>query len=373
MLVLLLAGGLSSAVGSVVAPVFPDVIEQFNVDPRWAGLLVSTHTLTMALASPLLGIWANRVGSLRILVPSLVAYALVGAAGALSQGFISMLLTRALVGVASGGIAAGSIGLLSQLYTGEARSRIMGYATSALATATIIFSLLGGWIGLYDWRYTFGLYGLSLPVALAALWTLPRRGQKSADLPQTQGLAKRVRQPDIYPLFLALAAVSAIFYVVVVYAPLYLKAAIGASSLFNGIVLAARSLGAALISALGASRLAKTVGVNGAIAIGFLCMALSLVAIPNLVHEPLILLSALLFGIGFGLVMPNFYSALADRSPEAQRAGIVAIGTGAASLGQFLSPLLFGPVWKAAGGGVFYGAAGLAILVGILNWLKQRR
>ncbi len=373
MLVLLLAGCLSSATGSMVAPVFPEIIEQLQIDPGWAGLLVSTHTLTTALASPALGLMANRLGVLPILLPSLVAYAVFGAAGAIAPGFSTLLLCRALVGVASGGIAAGSIGLLSNMYSGEARSRVMGYATSALASATVIFPILGGWLGLYHWRWAFGLYGLGLPAAIAAVALLTRnqRQGQAVDLKQAEGIRQVLRQRKIWLLFMSLAAVSAVFYVVVVYAPLYLKAAIGASSLLNGIVLAARSIGAAVLSAVGANRLAKLIGLSATIAVGFLCMALSLAAIPNLINPSLILLTALLFGVGFGLVMPNFYSGLASLSPDSQRSGVLALGTGFASLGQFVSPLVFGPVWKFAGESVFYAAAGVAVIIGILSW--QRR
>ncbi|NJN03540.1 MAG: MFS transporter [Leptolyngbyaceae cyanobacterium RM1_1_2] len=374
MLVLLLAGCLSSATGSIVAPVFPEIIEQLQIDPGWAGLLVSAHTLTTALASPALGILANRLGILPILMSSLVAYAVFGAAGAIAANFWTMLLCRGLVGAASGGIAAGSIGLLSNMYTGEARSRVMGYATSALASATVIFPILGGWLGLYHWRWAFGLYGLGLPVAIAAVLLLPRQAQsssKAVDLSQAQGIRQVLKDRRIWLMFASLAAVSAIFYVVVVYAPLYLKAAIGASSLLNGIVLAARAIGAAVLSAVGANRLAKAIGLSSTIAVGFLGMALSLAAIPNLVSPPLILLTALLFGLGFGLVMPNFYSGLAHLSPDGQRSGVLALGTGFASLGQFVSPLVFGPVWKSAGSGVFYAAAAIAVIIGILSW--QRR
>jgi len=41
-------------------------------------------------------------------------------------------------------------------------------------------------------------------------------------------------------------------YAVVIYAPLYLKATIGAGAILNGIVLASRAVGAAGISAFGA-------------------------------------------------------------------------------------------------------------------------
>ena len=107
----------------------------------------------------------------------------------------------------------------------------MGYATSALATASIIFPLLGGWVGSFHWRFAFCLYGLGLPVALAALLILreehPQR-TVTLDLSQTQKLRRHLRRADILTSFLALGLSSAIFFVVVVYAPLHFKAAIGA-------------------------------------------------------------------------------------------------------------------------------------------------
>ena len=376
LLILLAAGSLNAVTGNIVSPVFPEVVEQFQIDPRWAGLLVSMHTLTIALFSPLLGILADRAGKLKVLTPSLILYAVFGASGALMQGFVPLLATRALVGAASGGIAAASIGLVSSMYEGEARSRIMGYATSALATASIIFPLLGGWVGSFHWRFAFCLYGLGLPVALAAILILREEHPQRTvmiDLSQTQQLSKRLRQPDILTFFLALGLASAIFFVVVVYAPLYFKAAIGAGPVVNGAILASRAVGAALISALGASRLARWLGVTPSITLGFMLMALTLVTIPFLDQVQWIFLTAFLFGIGFGIVMPNLYISLSERSSPDQRTGILAIGTGAASIGQFVSPILLGPIWKNAGVAVFYVAAGVAIAIGVLALLAQKK
>lgn len=375
LLILMAAGCLSSITGGLVAPVFPEIVEQLQIDPRWAGTLVSMHTLTTALSSPVLGILADRIGPLRILIPSLICYALFGSAGAFMQSFDSLLLSRALVGVASGGIAAASIGLLGGMYEGEERSRIMGYATSALATAGIIFPLLGGWVGATDWRLTFSFYALALPVAISALLFLrSEQSKKSAtvNLTQTQKLSQTLKQPRVLLLLLGLALSSAVFYVVIVYAPLHFKASIGADTLLNGAILASRAIGAAIISALGASRLAKKFGVYQAIAVGFGLMGLTLIVIPYLTQAQLVLLTALLFGAGFGIVMPNLYDALSQLSPLEQRSGILAIGTGISSLGQFLSPVFLGPVWKSSGEVVFYVAAAVAITTAFLSLLQGK-
>jgi MFS transporter, ACDE family, multidrug resistance protein len=50
----------------------------------------------------------------------------------------------------------------------------------------------------------------------------------------------------------------------------------------------------------------------------------------------------------------------------------LAIGTGISSLGQFVSPLLFGPIWKSANEGIFTVAAALALMIGILLLCRER-
>lgn len=373
LLVLMSAGALTSVVGGMVAPVFPEVVEQLDVDPQWAGVMVGMHTLTLALASPICGILADRVGKLNVLIPSLLSYTVFGLMGAFAQSFEFMLLSRALVGAAAGGIAAGGIGFLATMFDGDARSRAMGYATSALASSSIVFPLLGGWLGSYNWRYAFGLYFVAIPIMLLALVVLREPAAKSSsgsavDLSQKDELLRVLAKPGVLLAFSALALASAIFYIVIVYAPLYYKQSIDASTLLNGAILASRAIGASVISAVGASRIAKRLGVNAAIMVGFLGMAIALITVPYL-HQPgTILLAALGFGLGFGVVMPNLYTVLADLAPEHQRSGVLAIGTGASSLGQFLSPLLLGPVWKYSGIAVFFVGAGVAIAVGLLSF-----
>jgi MFS family permease len=180
LLVLLLAGSLTSMVGGVVAPILPEMVQQLHLDPGLAANLVSIHCLTIALFSPLLGILADRVGRLQVLVPSLILYAVFGTAGAFMQTLEPLLVTRGLLGAASGGIAAASLGLLGNMYEGEERSQALGYATSTLTITGIAFPLLGGWVGSIHWQFAFCLYGLSLPLALLAPLMLREKQQIKA-------------------------------------------------------------------------------------------------------------------------------------------------------------------------------------------------
>ena len=116
LLVLLACGSLTVMTGAVLATILPAVIEHLQIDRGWAGSLVSAHYLTLAVFSPICGLLADRVGKLRLLVVSLVLYSLLGMAGALLPTFGLLLGDRGLLGIATSGIAAGSLGLLTQQY-----------------------------------------------------------------------------------------------------------------------------------------------------------------------------------------------------------------------------------------------------------------
>ncbi|HAX88866.1 MAG TPA: MFS transporter, partial [Cyanobacteria bacterium UBA11370] len=233
LLVLLAAGSLTTMAGGVVAPVLPEMVQQLHLNPAFAGNLVSMHCLTIALFSPPLGILADRIGRLRVLIPSLILYALFGTAGALMHELVPLLVVRGLLGAASGGIAAASLGLLGSLYEGEARSQALGYATSTLTITGIAFPLLGGWVGSTHWQFAFYLYGLGLPLALLAGLILKDNQPLQAKAMGTDSGSKLksiLGHPHTLRLLLTLGLASVSMYAVVIYAPLYLKATIQASA-----------------------------------------------------------------------------------------------------------------------------------------------
>lgn len=351
--------------GSIIFPVLPEMVQQLELDPRWAGTLASIHALTSALFTPIMGVLADRLGKLKVMIPCLILYAVFGLSTAFLTSMPLLLVSRGLLGAASGGVAAATIGILGNMYEGETRSRILGFATSAMTTAAIFFPLIGGWIGSIQWQFAFYLYGLSIPLAVIAPITLkeqqPRAGVIQAS--QNQQLGKLVRNRDILTLYLFVWVAGMIMYTVVVYTPLYLKQAIGANPETNGIVLAVRLVGAAIMSAFGASRVAQRVGRGKAIAFGYSLMAVTIVTIPFLTNLYLIIPTAMLFGAGFGIITPNLYDSLASLAPLEIRTTALAIGTGFNSLGQFISPVILGWIWKHAGlPPVFYAAGALAAI-----------
>lgn len=374
--VLIAAGCLTTMTGTIIAPVFPEMLQQMRLEPAWAATLaVSMHEIAIALFTPLMGLLADRIGKLTVLLPGLLLYAVFGVAGSLMSSLPLLLFDRALLGIASASIAAASIGLLGTLYHGDERTRILGYATSAMTTASIVTLLIGGWVGTIQWQFSFYLYALSLPVAMLAFLLI--KGGPSTSSPlvtaeQGKQLKTVVTSPDIVRLYLTIALAATIMYTVIVYAPIYLNEVLGANPGLRGTVLGIRAVGVVITSAFLASRLAKAIGTYRTISLGFLIMAVTLATIPLLVELHWIMVMAVGFGVGFGVVIPNTYDGLSKLAPPAVQATVLALGTGMNALGKFLCPVFLGPVREFMGlAQVFYVAAAVACLVGIFLWMSS--
>lgn len=348
--VLFATGSLIVLTGAVIAPVLPEIIEQLQLDRSLAGYLVSTHYLTVALFSPILGLLADRIGQVKVLIVSLVLYALFGMAGGLMNDFTPLLITRGLVGAASGGIAAASLGLLVRRYeSAEARAQAIAYVSSVLAIANIVYPISAGLLGILGWRVSFLLYGLALPFAFLVLVAFKQPEESttsaksfSAITGDSQALQKVLTNPLTWQLFLTLCLTAATAYAVVINLPSHLKATIGAGTAINGIVLATQAIGSAAIAAFGVRKLTRRLGLIPATALGFGIVALVLTAIPQFDRLYMFLLATGLLGIGFGIVMPNIYTLLSNIASSELQSTVLAAGTGTNFLGQFLSPALFG-------------------------------
>lgn len=372
LIALLAVGSLAVMAGGVVAPILPQLIVALNVDPSVGGSLVSLHFLTVALSTPIWGFLANRFGHIPVMILSLVSYALFGVLGAFTQDLWMLMMLRGLLGVASGGIAATGIGLLGKLYTGEARIQAIAYVASTLTLANIVYPLMGGWIGSIHWKLPFGLYIISLPLSIWIFFVFnikERKGLSSEEEPSLLGGADQALQifttPSTLKFLAALSIASGSVYAVVAYLPIYIQSLLDLGSGFSGFILSVQAIGAATSSAFIMRNVIRRFGTIGAIVIGLFLMALMLSLFPVPKSLLLLLVISILFGLGFGLVVPGLYNALADSVEPDNQSSILAVGTGASFLGQFLSPILLGILIRYSDlSTVFYFTSFILLLVG---------
>ena len=378
---LLLAGSLTVMAGAVIAPVLPELMVELNLSQGWAGSLVSAHYLTLAIFSPILGLLADRYGQLRLLIPCLIAYSVVGVSGAFLPDYAALLVARGLLGIASGGIAASSLGLLTRRYEGEARNQAIAYAATAITLANIVYPLMAVGLGHFNWRLAFGLYGVSAVMAMVAPLLFRTERGMSVGANKSTSATGNIRPIELLSssaslrIFSSLIIVSAVVYGTIIYLPMYLKTTLGSDLVWNGLILAVQAVGAAFSSGVLLNTLQRRLGSFRVTALSLGIMALFLMLFPNLTNLPMLMLVSGLFGVSFGLVTPSLYNVLAHLAPAHLQSSILATGIGAGFLGQFLSPLVLGSILSITGlKGVFYScaAAAIALSLSLLIPLKPR-
>jgi MFS transporter, Spinster family, sphingosine-1-phosphate transporter len=141
---------------------------------------LSAFVLVYMVASPIFGALAETRSRKVLIGLGVAAWSLATAAAAFAQGFASLLIARALVGVGEAAYASLAPTLLADFFPPEKRNRIFTYFYVATPVGSALGFVLGGLLGEhFGWRTAFlavGLPGLLL-AGLALFIQEPPRGQ----------------------------------------------------------------------------------------------------------------------------------------------------------------------------------------------------
>jgi len=349
---------------SSITPAFPQIAEALDLTPHQVGWLVAIFTLPGATLTPILGVLGDRYGRKRVLVPSLLLFAVAGTACGFARDFHLLLWLRLLQGVGAAAIGALNITIVGDLYSGWKRATVMGYNASVLSIGTALYPVIGGLLAFLGWFYPFFLPILAVPVAFLVLWRL-RNPEPSSD----QGLAEYLRNtllaiksPQALVLFLASLVTFVIIYgAYLTYLPFLLKHSFDASAPLIGLVFSATSVATAATS-FRLGRLARRYSPRRLIHVGFILYALTMVALPLAPSITLLLLPAALFGVANGISIPSILTVLTDLAPAEYRGAFMSVNASVLRVGQTLGPLVAGAMLQIRGlSGAYFGSAVLAV------------
>lgn len=138
---------------------FPFMADELQLSNRHLGMLSSVLALAWAVSGALVGAWSDRRGVRKpLLIVAVILFSLCSALSGLVTGFLSLLLFRAIMGLAEGPILPLSQSLMVEASSPQRRGLNMGLLQGSAA------GLLGAVIGppvlialaeAYDWRHAF--------------------------------------------------------------------------------------------------------------------------------------------------------------------------------------------------------------------------
>ncbi len=367
-LTILLGSTMTVMAGATIAPALPEMSLFFQDVPNadfLVRLLLTIPALLIAIGAPFSGVLLDRWGRKPVIIAALILYGFAGTAGFVLGSLFSILISRALLGLAVAGVMSGFTTLIADYFSGDKLNKFMGYQAGFMGFGGVIFLLAGGYLADVGWQYPFLIYLFAFVILPGVLFAIDEPDLQPSSNQQSVSAEKIALSLKNIALIYAIAfAGMVVFFLVPVQLPFYLTAA-GVSNSQVGLALALMALVAAIVS-LQYQKIKARFSFERISSLVFLTMGLGYVTLAISANFSIVLLGLLIAGVGLGLLMPNMNVWLVSIIPAKVRGRAIGGLATFIFLGQFFSPIIAQPIVQQIGlAGVYGLAGGLALLLAV--------
>ena len=374
--VILGSATLTVMAGSTIAPVLNLIREGLGVDPSSAGIIITTHSLFLAISSPFIGIILDKIGTRKPFFLGLILYGLAGASGLFITSFWVLLISRAFLGIATAAIFTSITVIILNLYEGGERNKIMGWRASSNSLGGVIWPLIGGALGGISWHAPFAVYLLGIPLGLITIITVPDTRKYPAQVEGGENFSVlgifRTR-PILFAIYGLTFLGSILLYALVVYLPQQLEVIGISKPLYISLFISISAFSSGMTS-LVFKRIKARLSYKNIVLITLILWTAGFATISQTLSPVIIGVSVVVFGIGQGMLLPMITVWVGELVPASFRGRIASYLATFGLFGQFMSPIVFAPVVLNAGiDSVFVVAACFSTSVFFLFLLKMKR
>jgi MFS family permease len=349
-----------------ITPAFPSIAEHFEINYKKIGLLITAFTLPGIFLTPVLGILADRFGRKTILAPALFLFALAGFSCSLANSFSTLVILRFIQGIGAASLGSLNITLIGDIFPPNQRATAMGFNSAVLSIGTALYPFIGGAIATIAWNFPFYFPLTAIPAGFMVLFVLDnpkiRSGVKFREYLRKTALS--IGRKSVLSLFFLNILTFIILYgSYLTYFPLVMKEYFSTGPFLIGVIMSASSFTTAITSFL-LGKLTRRFRQKDLLKVSYVFYILSLLLIPWMPDESLMLIPALFFGMAQGINIPNIQTLLVGLAPKEHRAAFMSLNGMVLRIGQTLGPLIAG-FFFAVGGIMlaFYGGVLVAIVM----------
>jgi len=333
----------------IIAPLFPSMMKDLQLNYQDLGNIVGALGLAWGIFAVVAGGLSDRVGRRRVLIPALVGFSLLSGFSGLTSGLASLIVIRALMGMTEGSFCPTSFATTNDASKPSRRGFNLGLQQSTfplfgLALGPIVATQL---LAVTSWRWIFVLVaipGLILAVLIAR--TIREPASASSAREQRAPLSELLKHRNVPLGMLALFCAMSGIFTISAMIPNYLVDYLKLSTAQMGFVTSAIGFGG-FAGQLALPGVSDIVGRKLIAVLGFIVGALFLYAFmqtgtsPGTLFVLLFVACFCCFGL-LGLITGPIAAEAAPRGLVSSTAGII-IGSGEI-FGGGVAPSLAGAV-----------------------------
>lgn len=340
----------------MIAPLFPAMMAELGLNFQQLGSLIGMLGLTWGVVAIVSGRLADSIGRKRILVATMVAFSLLSGLSGLAAGFTSLLMIRAIMGVAEGAFTPASVAATGEASRAHLRGFNQGLQLSmfslvGLGLGPIIVTQLLGMVPSWHWVFLLSM----LPGLLIAFFIA--RTMKN-DGPSASGVAREnirwlnlLKSRNVVLACLAILCAMAGIFVISAMVPVYLTQALKLSQTQMGAVTSAIGFGG-FAGSFGIPAASDKIGRKPAAIASFVGASIFIVLFQNTGANPAMLFVTLFFTSMFALGLLGLITGpiATEGAPSGLVASAVGLVSGAGEvIGGGLSPVIAGYVAQTHG------------------------
>lgn len=195
----------------IIAPLFPAMMTDLDLDYADLGNIIGILGLTWGVSALFMGRLSDRFGRRRVMIPGIVLFSLCSVFTGLAGGLMSLLLIRALMGVTEGAFSPTAVASTAEASAPKRRGLNMGiqqstFALFGIGLGPIIATQL--LVVLPSWHWVFAIMVVPRLILAFLMWRTIREPEElredlSGDRTQEQplhaeGEAERHRWVDVF-------------------------------------------------------------------------------------------------------------------------------------------------------------------------------
>jgi len=346
----------------IVVPLFPFFGARIGAPPEAITSLIAVFALGQLVGTPLWGWASDRVGRRPIVLLCLAGSAASSVILAYADT-LELLFASRIAGGLMAAVAAVAFAVVSDVATGNARARGMGFVGASMALGFILGPALGGLLaGGDEARADYRLIALvaagldAAAFVLAALFlreTRPPARRRHTDagtgVPATSAFRRTLSHPSLLELNIANVLFSGSFAVVDAALPLFAARVHELSPREVGYMFTMMGSVSTATQAVGLAIFLRRLGAFGTVMLGIGCFVVGHIVVGLSPATWVMCIGAAILALGLGGVMAPSSSLVSAVAAEHERGALLGIFQGSGNLGRTLMPFFAGWLYAALG------------------------